>query len=168
MQFRGLGGKVTAMVERLRPFGRSVLLFGLAALSVAVDAATLFVVTEPWVRLEANARSAEAYMQLRSSEGATVVGVRSEINANVAMRPPGTARTAVNEIRLPAGVTVLLAPGAYRLALPSLRRPMKLGDRVPLVLTVEAADGSRQEISVNAEVRRRSPTDDHKIPHRHS
>ena len=84
------------------------------------------------------------------------------------MRPPGTAGETVGEIRFPAGVTVLLAPGAYRFALAKLSRPLKLGDRVPLVLIVEAPDGSRQDIPVNAEVRRRSPTDDHKLPHRHS
>ena len=107
-------------------------------------------------------------MQLRSTEGATVVGVSSEIAPDVAMRPPGTARATVGEIPLPANVPVLLAPGAYRFVLAKLGRPLKLGDRVPLVLVVEAPDGSRQEIPVNAEVRRRSPTDDHKIPHRHS
>ena len=79
------------------------------------------------------------------------------------MRSPGTTGGTAREIPLPAGVTVLLAPGAYRFALAKLSRPLKLGDRVPFVLIVEAPDGSRQEISVNAEVRRRSPTDDHKI-----
>ena len=130
--------------------------------------ATLFIVTEPWVRVAPNGRSAEAYMQLKSTAGAAVVGVSSEFSPDVAMRPPGTAGDTVREIPLPAGVTVLLAPGAYRFVLAKLSRPLKLGDRVPFVLIVEAPDGSRQEISVNAEVRRRSPTDDHKIPHRHS
>ncbi len=106
-------------------------------------------------------------MQLRSSDGATVVDVRSDFAAHVAMRPPGTSGATVRAIPLPPGVTVRLAPGAYRLALPNLERPLKIGDRVPFVLTVEAADGSRQEISVNAEVRRRSPTDDHLRPHKH-
>lgn len=130
-------------------------------------ATSVLVVTEPWVRVAANGRSAEAYMQLRSSDGATVIDVRCDFATNVAMRPPGGSGATVHAIPLPPGVTVHLAPGAYRLALPNLERPLKIGDRVPVVLTVEAADGSRQEIPVNAEVRRRSPTDDHLRPHKH-
>jgi copper(I)-binding protein len=153
------------MDTRYRSALRCVLAFGLALELLPANAAAVFIVTEPWVRVASNGRSAEAYMQLRSSEGGAVVGVRSELTANIAMRPPGAAGATVNEIPLPAGASVLLAPGAYRLALPSLGRPLKLGDRVALVLIVAAADGSRQEIPVNAEVRRRSPTDDHKVPH---
>jgi len=36
------------------------------------------------------------------------------------------------------------------------------------VLVIEGADGGTREIPVNAEVRRRSPTDDHRVPHKHS
>ena len=77
------------------------------------------------------------------------------------MLADGKARAAVTRIVLPAGETVLLAPGKARLAIVKLKKPLKLGDRVNFVLTVEAADGKTREIPVNAEVRRRSPTDDH-------
>ena len=168
MHFRRVDGNVAAMDKRL-PHGRNLaLVVVLAAVPIAASAAGLFIVTEPWVRVAPNARSAEAYMQLKSTEGATVVGVRSDVAANVTLRPPGETRATASAIRLPAGVTVMLAPGAYRLVIPTLDRALKLGDRVPFVLTIETADGSRQEIPVDAEVRKRSPTDDHKIPHRHS
>ena len=52
---------------------------GVAFGSAPAYGATLFIVTEPWVRVAPNGRSAEAYMQLKSTDGATVVGVRSEI-----------------------------------------------------------------------------------------
>ena len=104
-------------------------------------------------------------MELFSSEGATLVGVRSDVAAGVTMRPPGTSRSTVDKIPLPAGTTVKLAAGGYRVALADLTRSLKLGDRVALVLVIEAADGSRQEISADAEVRRRSPSDDHKHAH---
>ena len=130
-------------------------------------AAALFVVTEPWVRLAPSARSAEAYMELLSTDGAKLVGVRSEATASIVMRRPGTNRAAAAEIPLPAHTTVKLAPGAYRFALADLNRGLKRGDRIGLVLTIEAVDGSRQEIPVSAEVRRRSPTDDHLHPHKH-
>jgi len=74
----------------------------------------------------------------------------------------------VTKIALPAGETVLLAPGAQRFAIAKLGKPLKLGDRVPLLLVVEGIDGGTQEIPVNAEVRRRSPTDEHRVPHKHS
>lgn len=150
------------------PDGRLLLVaLGLAIAPNSATAASVFAVQEPWVRVAPNGRSAEAFMRLRSSDGATIVAVRSEMVVDVAIRPPGNGGATVNAIPLPPGVTVELAPGAYRLVLPKLDRSLKLGDRVPLLLTVEAADGSRQEIPVNAEVRRRSPTDDHLRPHKH-
>jgi len=156
------------MDTRITHVWRRALACGLAiALIATTDAAAIFIVNEPWVRLSPNARSAEAYMQLRSTEGATLVEVRSDATANVEMRPPGTKRTSIREIKLPAGETVMLAPGMHRFVLASVNRPLKLGDRVAIVLTIEAVDGSRQEIPVNAEVRRRSPTDDHRRGHSH-
>jgi len=106
-------------------------------------------------------------MELLSSDGAKIVGVRSDITTDVTIRPPGARRTTAAEIALPAGKLAKLAPGGYRFALAKLTRSLKLGDRVALVLIVEAADGSRQEIPANAEVRRHSVTDDHKHGHAH-
>ena len=47
-----------------------------------------------------------------------------------------------------------------------LIRRARLGDRLALTLTIEAADGSRQDIPVHAEVRMRSPVDDELRAHR--
>ena len=80
------------------------------------------------------------------------------------MQRPGTKRAVAGTIALPPRTTVKLAPGDYRFLLPKLERPLKLGDRVALSLIVEAPDGSRQTIAVNAEVRRRSAYDDHLHP----
>jgi VCBS repeat-containing protein len=61
-----------------------------------------------------------------------------------------------------------LAPGEYRIALTRLTRPLKIGDHVPVSLTIESADGKRQELLINAEVRRRSAYDDEMThPHKH-
>jgi hypothetical protein len=134
---------------------------------VAADAAATFIVTEPWVRLAPDGRSAEAFMELRSTEGARLVAARAENATSVALRAPGPERRTVTEIPLPAGATVKLVPGAFRISLANLKRPLRLGDRVALVLTIEPADGARQEIPASAEVRRHSPTDDHLHPHKH-
>lgn len=169
MQCPRLAGIVPAMDRHRRYIGQFVVVLALAVSSVwsGTISAAVFAVTEPWVRVAPNGRSAEAFMQLLSSDGATLVGARSVVVDKIDLRPPGDGKAAVREISLPAGVTVMLAPGAWRLALPALKRPLKLGDRVPLVLTIKAPDGGTQEIGIDAEVRRRSPTDDHLRPHSH-
>jgi copper(I)-binding protein len=139
---------------------------GLALAVSPAGAASTFAVTEPWIRVAPNGRSAEGYMEVRSSDGATLVGVRSDVAAEIAILPGGTARGA-GKIGLPAGTTVKLVPGGPRITLARLARPLQLGDRVNLVLTVEAPDGKQREIPADAEVRRHSPTEDHRHPHRH-
>jgi periplasmic copper chaperone A len=135
---------------------------------VASLAVGVITVSDPWVRVAPNGKSAEVFMEVRSSEAATIVGVESEVAADVPIQRPGTQRAAADKIPLPAGTHVKLAPGAYRFLLPKLNRSLKLGDRVALSLIVEASDGSRQAIPVNAEVRRRSAYDDHLRPHSHA
>jgi len=101
------------------------------------------------------------------TEGATLVGARSEIAAGVTTYAAGTSPDRIERLSLPAGQMVRLARGGLRLGLSGLARPLELGDRVPLVLTVETADGTRQEIPVNAGVRRHSPIDDERRTHGH-
>ncbi len=169
MQCPRLAGIVPVMDTHRRYIGQFVGALALVVSSVwsGTMSAAVFAVTEPWVRVAPNGRSAEAYMQLLSSDGATFVGARSVVVDKIDLRPPVDGKAAAGEMSLPAGVTVALAPGAWRLVLPALKRPLKLGDRVPLVLTIKAPDGGTQEIAVDAEVRRRSPTDDHLRPHSH-
>ena len=121
-------------------------------------------VSDPWVRIAPDGKSAEAFMEIMSSEGATIVGAESDVSAEVPMQRPGRERAVAAWIALPPRTSVKLAPGDYRLLLPKLKRPLKLGDRVALSLIVEAPGGSRQTIPVNAEVRRRSAYDDHLHP----
>ena len=127
----------------------------------------ILIISEPWVRISANSSSAEGYVQLRSTEGATLVGVRSDATPNIKIRRGGNRPTPGREIDLPAGETVMLAPGRDRFVLANLKRALKLGDRIAWVLTIKTADGTEQDIRVNAEIRRRSPTDDHLHGHRH-
>lgn len=156
------------MTELLFRCGRRCGMAGaLLVALVPAGTAAVFAVTEPWVRVAPDAKSAEVYMELRSSNGAKVVDVRSDIAADVAIRPPGATRATAPEIVLPAGRTVKLAPGGFRFALVKLDRSLELGDRVALILVVETADGSRQEIPATAEVRRYSPTHDHRHGHAH-
>lgn len=103
-------------------------------------------------------------MDLTSTEGAALVGASSDASASVRIRgPKGTPpRT---PLALPARTLVHLAPNRYRLVLDKLTRPIKRGERVRLTLVIEAADGSRQEIPVDAEARFDSPLEAERRAH---
>ena len=106
-------------------------------------------------------------MELTSTEGATLVGVRCDTAKRVEILLPGASAKPVSELALPAGQKILLAPKAARVVLRGVGRTLKPGDHVPMVLVVQAADGSRQEIPMEAEVRLHSPTYDHLHGHHH-
>jgi copper(I)-binding protein len=162
---------VSTLERRVRNLFLLALAGVVLASPVQSGAVTVIAVSDPWVRVAPNGKSAEAFMEISSSEGATIVRVESDISAEVPMQRPGTKPAVAETIALPARTNVKLAPGDYRFLLPKLKRPLKLGDRVALSVTVEAPDGSRQTIPVNAEVRRRSAYDDHLhplTPHSHA
>jgi hypothetical protein len=139
-----------------------------ALTAAAAQAAGLFIVNQPWVRPAQAGQASEAYMDLTSTAGATLVGVASAEAAITSIRTPDAQRGNPRDVALPAGKLVALAPGGYRIALQRLVRTLKLGDRVNLTLIVEGNDGARQEIAVNAEVRLRSPIDDELRAHKHT
>ena len=138
-----------------------------SALCASHDAFAIFIASEPWTKPASRGQSTEAYMELTSTEGATLVGVRCDTAKRVELRPPGVSAKPVSELALPAGQKILLAPKATRVILRGVGRTLKLGDHVPMVLVVQSADGSRQEIPLEAEVRLHSPTYDHLHGHHH-
>jgi len=147
--------------------GRSISVVAIAAILVgaAFDADALFIVNQPWVK--PGTRTTEAYMVLTSTEGATLIGVRSSIAAQVSLRGPGLRGRARKGLRLPAGAAIALRPGADRIVLTGLTRALKPGERVVLMLEVETATGAREGIEVAAEVRSESPLDAERRAHRH-
>jgi copper(I)-binding protein len=149
----------------MRRSARIVAFVGFLA-GAAFDAHALFIVNQPWVK--PGTRNTEAYMILTSTEGATLIGVRSSIAVRVSLRGPrghdGRARASV---ALPAGAVVALRPGAERIVLTGLGHALKPGERVPLTLQIETAAGAREEIAVDAEVRTESPFDAERRAQRH-
>jgi copper(I)-binding protein len=141
------------------------LAFALALLTGAAQALTI--VNQPWVRPAAAGRSTEAYMNLTSTEGATLVAARSDLAAATTLHRPGSDSRAAAEVALPARAIVELAPGHYRLSLRRLNKSIKLGDIVALTLTLRSADGALQDIAVGAVARLRSPVDDERRAHGH-
>jgi len=126
-------------------------------------AAAVFNVTEPWVKPVGSGGSTEAYMELASSAGATIVEARSPVATAVSLVTAKERRVAPFALSLPPAATVSLTAGGTRFALVNVVRPLKLGDRVPITLVLRNADGSAQEIEVDAEVRRHSPSYDHGV-----
>ena len=124
-----------------------------------IDANAILVVNEPWVRLLGNG-NAELYLRLTSTEGAKLVRVSSFAARKVILRGPGPGKPLVVELALPAQKEIVFAPDGFRAELRGLTRPLSLGQYAPVTLTVESSDGSRQDILINAEVRRHSPRDD--------
>jgi copper(I)-binding protein len=133
---------------------------------LAADANAIFIVNQPWITPAAKGRSTAAYMDLTSTEGATLVAARSDAAGNVRIAA-ATKASSGSSLPLPPGKMIKLEKGGYRLVLDRLTRTIALGDRVILTLTIEARDGSRQEIVVNAEARRNSPLDDERRAHHH-
>jgi copper(I)-binding protein len=153
--------------RRRSPVPRSAAWCVVLALALSgSDADALFIVNQPWVVPAAKGRSTAAYMDLTSTEGATLVAAKSDAAESVTIRgPKGTPRGA--PLALPARMMIHLAPNGYRLVLDKLTRPIKRGERVLLMLTIEAADGLRQEIGVDAEARLNSPLDEERHSHTH-
>jgi copper(I)-binding protein len=60
---------------------------------------------------------------------------------------------AVPTVALPAGKQIRFAPGGYHIMLMDLKQPVKNGDSVPIMLTVEYPDKKRETVEVKAQVR---------------
>jgi len=146
---------------------RCALALGLLASVLATDAGAVLTINLAWVRMAPGGHSAEAYMQVTSSEDVKLVEVRSFAAKTASLRISAPRNLLVREITLPARVDVDLRPGGLHIALDGLTRPLKLGEHVPLTLIFEGPGKARQEILVGAEVRLRSAIEDEGHPHKH-
>jgi copper(I)-binding protein len=137
-------------------FACSLMLVAAAAAGAAQAQVT---VTGAWVRGTVQGQTATgAFMQLKSADGAALVGADSPAAGIVEvheMRMEGNVMRmrAVPKLDLPAGQSVELKPGGYHVMLMDLKAPLKKGDTVPIRLKVQGKSGATQEIEVKAEVR---------------
>ena len=135
------------------------------ALCQNVGTVPVFVVNQPWVAPARKGQTTHAYMNLTSTDGATLVGARSEDARRASLHSAHSDAAA--GLALPAKSEIALAPGHDHLTLNGLTRALKIGDRIIITLTVRDGDGTVREITVNAEVRVRSAVDDELRAHRH-
>jgi len=138
------------------------MILGLLA-GVAAVAAEPVSVRNAWVRAPVAGQPViGAYLELESARDAALVRVESALAGRVELHTMtmdgGVMRMRpVPRIDLPANKPVKLAPGGLHLMLFGVKEPIKPGSRVPLTLIVEAADGTRSAVSVDAEVRTGAP-----------
>jgi copper(I)-binding protein len=115
--------------------------------------------TDAWVRGTVIGQKATgAFMQLKSTSGAAVVGASSPVAGVVEiheMRMDGDVMRmrAIPKLDLPANRPVELKPGGYHVMLMDLKKPLARGEVVPITLRVQGADGKTETIEVRAEVR---------------
>lgn len=135
----------------------SAFICGLLFLSLSAVAEVT--VKEAWVRGTVPAqKSTGAFLTLTSTVDAKLVGAASPIASMVELHASEKHGDmmhmhAVDEVKLPAGKPVRLAPGGLHVMLMGLAKPVKAGDKVPLTLTIEDAKGARSQVEVAAEVR---------------
>lgn len=142
----------------MRLTGMLRLLLILPWLAGAAQAADVEVNT-PWTRATIRLlKVSGAYMELKSVQGATLVGASSPVAGNVElheMRMEGDLMKmrAVRRLPLPAGKAVALTPGGYHLMLYDLKEQLVQGTRIPIRLEFETSGGRRESIEVSTEVR---------------
>lgn len=112
-----------------------------------------------WIRgMVPGQKTTAAYLTLRSTEDAKVVGVSSAV-AGMAMLHTSSIVSGVahmdslDALKLPAGKAVELKPGGDHVMLMNVARPLRHGDTVPLTFTIEDSKGKRSKVEVNAAVR---------------
>jgi periplasmic copper chaperone A len=116
-------------------------------------------VVAPWTRATVRLlKVSSAYMELKSTQGATLVGASSPLAGSVElheMRMEGDLMKMrlVPRLPLPAGKPVVLKPGGYHLMLYDLKQQLQEGTRVPIRLEFETAGGRRDSVEIQAEVR---------------
>lgn len=134
--------------------------------AASVPAWSVVTVSEPWVRAARGTQPAEAYMELRSSEGGALVRFAAPTAQAVTLLGGGKAPAPLTRLALPPGQLTRLVPGGTRFVLQGLPAA-KTGARVPLTLWIEERGGATYALDISAEVRLRSPTDDERRAHRH-
>ena len=137
-----------------------------AAVLAALDARAVLSINEPWVRVTPDGRSADVFVNVRSSDPLTLVAVDSFAARAVTIRTGDNV--VAKSLALPANTPVELKPDGSRIRLTGLVRRIKLGEFVPLTLFLRDGQGGEQKLFVNAEVRLRSPTEDETSGHGHA
>ncbi len=130
-----------------------------ACAMAALQASAEVTATEVWARATVpNQTATGVFMKLRSTSEVALVNAASpaagivEVHQMV-MTGNVMAMRAIDELPLPPGKTVELKPGGYHVMLMELVRPLAVGDKVPVTLTIRGPGSKQVKVEVMAEVR---------------
>jgi hypothetical protein len=130
--------------------------FALATAGIAqTTAGTAISIHDAWTRPANPGVNDVGYLAMTNNGRAAdrLVSAASPIAAAVSLHQSQTiggvtSMRAVDGIAVPAGQTVVLAPGGFHLMFEGLKRPLKAGDHAPLTLTFAKAGLVRTEVTV--------------------
>jgi copper(I)-binding protein len=115
-------------------------------------------VNQVWARATvAGQKSAGVFMEILTSRDAMFVKVhtpwakKAELH-EMKMEGDVMKMRPVKHILLQANTPTVLKPGGLHVMLLDLKKPLKVGDKLPLKLTFEFADKRKEDIAVNADV----------------
>ncbi|MBS0448946.1 MAG: copper chaperone PCu(A)C [Proteobacteria bacterium] len=135
--------------------GTAAALFALAAQAHDYQAGSI-AIGHPYARSTVPAQvNGGAFLSLKN-EGSSddkLIGVSGDVAGSVelhemAMEGNVMKMRQVDGVALPAGKTVMLAPGGYHVMLLGLKAPLKQGDSFPLKLTFEKAGTTTVTVDV--------------------
>lgn len=137
-----------------------ILLLGLAVIGSACGGDDEVEIRDVWARASANMQNAGAvYMEISGADGGADRLESASVSSTIAamaqlhessMDAAGVmTMQQVQAIDIPAGQTVMLAPGGYHIMLMNLAEPLVVGTEVDVTLSFANAG----EITVTAEVR---------------
>jgi copper(I)-binding protein len=103
-------------------------------------------ISQAWVRPAVKGQSGTGgFMRLLSPQGGTLLGFESPVAAaelhEMTMEGDVMRMRPLKALTLPAGQPVDLKPGSYHLMLMNLKKPLKVGDLVPLTLKLQGLNG---------------------------
>lgn len=160
------------ILERSKTFIKQVLL-GLSLLGIAAQVSAQTLVEDAWVRATVPGQaSSGAFMTLTASTDSKLLEVQSPVAKTVqihqsSMKDDVMRMQQVTSVALPAGQPVVMDSNGYHVMLMDLVGQVKEGDKVPLTLVVEDAQGVKQSIAVQATARALNAPD-HGAMHDHS
>jgi len=136
----------------------AIVLIALAASLTVASAQAPITVTEAWVREPVPGRAVTAAYAVVDNPAKTeisIVSASSEVAVTAELHEMAVSgdmmkMQQVKEIKVPAAGRVELKPGGYHVMLFDLKKPLKEGDVVPLVLTTSGG----AKVNVTAKVRK--------------
>ena len=122
------------------------------AMAFATCAQAQVIAEGAWIRATVAQQTATgAFMALTSARDARLVAVQSPLAGSgeihqMDMQGQMMRMREVGSLDLPSGKRVNLATGSYHIMLIGLKRQLKVGERVPVSLTVQGKDGKRETL----------------------